>query len=293
VRATDFMMVFLILSSVTQVAQGFSMPKTVFFADVLGFSSLSKTPGASGAADALSDLAHLLSSEDELVQLLQSSVWTERYGLSDSIFLIAEDSVQACAAAAEFFFDLAYVNHEAEAPVLLRGSIAIGESLRVKPIFPESAKANLAGEAVVRAVRLEAGGPKGPRLLLSEETAKAWEESSQPESWLLSRNQEGQAELLWLLPSDPTLANGLQIGEVCRTALRLALEHGPNPAFGYHYLGYLDLVIRSLERLLALQPKEAATAISISELEQAVPRFEILLAASESVLLERLRALIQ
>ncbi|MFL6258730.1 MAG: hypothetical protein ACJ76Y_03360 [Thermoanaerobaculia bacterium] len=269
------------------------MPKTLFFADVLGFGSLSKTPGASGAADALSDLAHLLSSEDELVQLLQSSVWTERYGLSDSIFLIAEDPVQACAAASEFFFDLAYVNHDVEAPVLLRGAVTIGESLRVKPIFPESATANLVGEAVVRAVRLEESGLKGPRLLLAEETAKAWESSPQPRDWLLSRNETGQAEILWLLPPDPTLANGLQIGEICRTALRLAREHGANPSFGYHYLGYLDLVTRSLERLLALQPKEAATAISISELEQAVPRFEILLAASESVLLERLRALIQ
>ena len=75
------------------------MTKTVFFADVLGFGSLSTPPGASGAADALSDLAHLLSSEGRFVQLLQSPVWTERYGLSDSIFLVAEDPVQACAAA--------------------------------------------------------------------------------------------------------------------------------------------------------------------------------------------------
>lgn len=227
------------------------------------------------------------------MKLLQSSVWTERYGLSDSIFLVAEDSVQACAAAAEFFFDLAYVNHEAEEPVLLRGAITIGESLRVKPIFPESAKANLVGEAVVRAVRLEGSGPKGPRLLLAEETAKIWEESSQPKNWLLSRNETGQAELLWPLPPDPESVNGLQIGEVCETALRLAEKHGADPSFGYHYLGYLDLVTRSLERLLALQPKEAATAISISELAQAVPRFEILLAASVPALLERLRTLIQ
>lgn len=269
------------------------MTKTVFFADVLGFSNLSKTSGASGAADALSDLAHLLSSGDEIVKLLQSPIWTERYGLSDSIFLVAADPVQACAAAAELFFDLAYVNHEAEAPVLLRGAITIGESLRVGPIFPESATANLVGEAVVRAVRLEAGGPKGPRLLLSEETAKAWEESSQPESWLLSRNGKGQAELLWLLPPDINHANGLQIGEVCRTAFRLARAHGENPSFGYHYLGYLDLAFQSLQRLRAFRPNEAATAIAISELKQDAPRLELLLASSEAALLTRLREILR
>jgi class 3 adenylate cyclase len=269
------------------------MPKTVFFADVLGFSTLSKTPGASGAADALSDLAHLLSSEDELVKLLQSSIWTERYGLSDSIFLVAEDAVQACAAASEFFFDLAYVNHEAEAPVLLRGAITIGESLRVKPIFPESATANLVGEAVVRAAHLEKNGPKGPRLLLAEETAKAWEGSSQPRDWLLSRNEKGQAELLWLLPPDPTLANGLQIGEICRTAFWLAREHGANPSFGYHYLGYLDLVARSLQRLQAFWPGEASIALAISELEQEAPQLELLLTPKESDLRDRLHMLLK
>lgn len=269
------------------------MTKTVLFADVLGFGSLSKAPGASGATDALSDLAHLLSSEDELAKLLRSSVWTERYGLSDSIFLIAEDTVQACAAAAEFFFDLAYVNHETESPVLLRGGITVGEALRVGPIFPESATANLVGEAVVRAVRLEGSGPKGPRLLLSEETATAWEESSQTRNWLLSRGETGQAELLWPLSPDPALANGLLIGEVGRTAFRLAREHGSNPSFGYHYLGYLDLFTRSLERLLALQPKEGAIAISASDLKQEAPELEsILLAASETVLFDRLRALV-
>jgi class 3 adenylate cyclase len=267
------------------------MSKTVFFADVLGFSNLSETPGAGGAADALSDLAHLLSGKGEIVKLLQSAIWTERYGLSDSIFLVATDPVQACAAAAEFFFDLAYINHEAEEPVLLRGAITIGEALRVKSVFPESAHYNLVGEAVVRAVRLEESGSKGPRLLLSPETAKAWEESSQPESWLLSQNGKGQAELLWLLPPDPTLANGLQIGEVCRRALRLAREHGENPSFGYHYLGYLDLVTQSLQRLLTVRPDEGTTAVEISELRVEAASLEALLVTPEVVLLDRLRSI--
>jgi hypothetical protein len=269
------------------------MSKTVLFADILGFGSLSKIPGASGAADTLSDLAYLLSDEEELAQLLRSTIWTERYGLSDSLFLVAEDPVQACAAAAEFFFDLAYVNHEAEAPVLLRGAITIGESLRVKPIFPESATANLVGEAVVRAVRLEESGAKGPRLLLSEETAKAWESSPQLRDWLLSSNEKGQTELLWLLPPDPTVANGLQIGEVCRAALQLARKHGANPSFGHHYLGYLDLVIRSLQRLRALRPAEASIALATSELKQEAPQLEQLLNAKKPDILDRLHVLLE
>jgi hypothetical protein len=267
------------------------MPKTVFFADVLGFGSLSKAPGAAEAADALSDLAHLLSSKDRLVKLLQSGAWTERYGLSDSIFLVAEDPIQACSAASQFFFDLAYVNHQAEDPVLLRGAITIGEAFRLKPIFPESATANLVGEAVVRAVRLEETGSKGPRLLVSEETAKAWEESSQPQSWLLSRDSKGQAELLWLLPPDPALANGLLVGEVCRTAFRLAREHGSNLSFGHHYLGYLDLVVQSLERLLTFQREEAAVAIETSGLKEEATSLEAFFTRADGSLLNRLRAL--
>lgn len=267
------------------------MARTVLFADVLGFSSLSKTPRAQGAADALSDLALLLSGNDELTKLLQSQVWTERYGLSDSIFLVAEEPVAACAAAAEFFFDLAYVNHAALNPVLLRGGVATGEAIRMGPIFPESARFNLVGEAVVRAVKLESEGPKGPRLLLSEEVARAWEGSTQHSGWLLSRNEAGQAEILWLLPPDPALANGLLIGEVCRTALRLARAHGGNPSFGYHYIGYLELVVRSLERLHAVQAQEGDTAIAISGLRQEVPHLEKLLLTPEAILLDRLRSL--
>lgn len=268
------------------------MDKIVLFADILGFSNLARTPGAEGATDALSDLAHLLSSEDELVRLLQSAVWSERYGLSDSILLVAQDPIQACRAAAELFFNLAYINHQAQAPVLIRGAITIGEALRVKPIFPESATANLVGEAVVRAVKLEAEGPKGPKLLVSEETARAWESSAQPASWLLSRNEKGQAELLWLLSPDPALANGLLIGEVCSSAFRLVREYGSNPSFGYHYLGYLDLTIRSLERLLALRPKEGEIALQVSGLNEERPTLEKLLLTPEAILLERLRSLL-
>jgi hypothetical protein len=266
--------------------------KTVLFADVLGFSGLASAPRAEGATDALSDLAHLLSSSDELVTLLgsASSPWTERYGLSDSIFLVSEEPIRACKAAAEFFFNLAYVNHQARNPVLLRGAISIGEALQVQGIFPESSKANLVGEAVVRAVKLEEEGPKGPKLLLTQEAARAWEESSETPSWLLSRNERGQAELLWLLPPDPSMANGLQIGEVCRTAFRLAREHGTK-TFGYHYIGYLDLVARSLQRLRSARPEEAVTAIQVSALTDEVSSLEPLLLTPEAILLDRFRSL--
>lgn len=133
-----------------------------FFADVLGFGQMASLPGARGALDAISDLAHLLSDSDELIKFLANPVWKERYGLSDSLFLVAEDPIEACAAAAELFFNLTYVNHAAEAPVLLRGAIATGEAHRTEPIFPESATANLVGQAVVRAVRMEGQEPKGP-----------------------------------------------------------------------------------------------------------------------------------
>ena len=146
-----------------------SMDRTVLFADVLGFSTLSKTPGAQGAADALSDLAFLLSSDDELAKLLQSPVWAERYGLSDSIFLVAEDPVRACAAAAELFFNLSYVNHTADSPVLLRGGIAIGEAVKVGPIFPESAK-SAEGATALKISGLKEEAPALEGLLSTPET---------------------------------------------------------------------------------------------------------------------------
>lgn len=86
-------------------------------------------------------------------------------------------------------------------------------------------------------------------------------------------------------------SNGLLIGEVCRTAFRLVREHGGNPSFGYHYLGYLDLAIRSLERLLALRPKEGEIALQVSGLKEERPALEKLLLTPEANLLKSLRSL--
>lgn len=128
-------------------------------------------------------------------------------------------------------------------------------------------------------------------LLLSQEVAKALEDSCRVESWLLNRDAQGQAELLWLLPPDPSLSNGLLIGEVCHTAFRLALAYGAQPSFGYHYIGYLDLAVRSLQRLLEYRPEEGAAAIQASNLRTERSRLESLLMTPEIALWERLRAL--
>ena len=115
-------------------------------------------PGAPRAVDALADLAHLLSSDDDLIAFLQSPVWVERYGLSDSIFLVADDPVAGSAAAAQFFFDLAYVKHQSDRLVLLRGGLAQGEALKVGPLFPESGSANGGSSIGVRTTRPSCSG---------------------------------------------------------------------------------------------------------------------------------------
>ena len=75
------------------------MVSTVFFADVLGFSALSVTDAGS-AERALDDVALLFSDQHEITRLLQiGDPWTARYGLSDSIFLIADNAGAAAAAA--------------------------------------------------------------------------------------------------------------------------------------------------------------------------------------------------
>src|SRR5262249_52588892 len=111
---------------------------------------------------------------------------------------------------------------------------------------------------------------------------------------LLNRTIEGQAELLWLLPPAPAASNGLLIGEVCGTALRLAREHGANPRFGYHYRGYLDLALRSLRRLLDKNPQEGKIALTTCGLAQNRPALEDVLRPLinlEAVFLELLRDL--
>lgn len=240
--------------------------RIVFFADVLGFASMARGLGAAGAVDALSDLARVLSSEDEIARWVQSDIWSERHGLCDSLFLVADEPLAACKAAAELFFNLAYVHQASDSPVLLRGAIAAGEVRSTEPLFPESGTANLVGRAVVEAVDLESSGVKGPRLLVSETVARALEAGHQTQgvTTFLDRTESGVGEILWLLPASKLAdANGTMIGEICRAAVDLFLEHGRDPAIGIHYSAYLGLALRSLRRLRELSSKQFALAVAV------------------------------
>src|ERR1700719_2564572 len=202
-----------------------TMKTALFYADILGFSIAATEPGAGRALGQLSDVAHIPSTDDSLAKYLQRGVWNARYGLSDSIFLLARDAADACLAGAEFFFNLAYYNATVELPVLMRGSITFGDVRKTRPIFPETGKGNVVGEAVVRAVQLERSGPKGPRLLVSAEVANSFKKNS-PRKHLLDTHAE-TSELFCLLPEDLALAEGLLIGDVARAACRQALNARP------------------------------------------------------------------
>jgi hypothetical protein len=199
-----------------------------------------------------------------IAKYLQRSVWRERYGLSDSIFLVGKDTIEASAAAAEFFFNLAFYNATQDRPVLMRGAITLGEVHRTGPIFPETAKANLVGEAIVRAVELEKSGAKGPRLLVSAEIAAALRKSKLKS--LVDRTTAGTNELLWLLSPDVHRAEGLDVGDIVAAAARLALNAGVNSAVREHYASYLDLAIRSLLKLKTALPEAADLALKKAQI---------------------------
>jgi len=235
----------------------------VFYADILGFGELSDVSGAGPARSALLDTAQVVSDNDDLSRYIQRDNWLCRYALSDSLFLVSDNAVDACVAAAEIFFGLAFLNASHEdvilrQSVLLRGGISCGDFQEVKPLFPETSKGNLVGEAVVSAVKLERSKPRGPRLFVSDEVASSLERTGgEGVAWIVDRLSEGPAELLWLLSPDPSEANGTMIGDVCDAAVRLFDWYGGNQDIGLHYAGYLDLVVRSLERLRDRNPDQA------------------------------------
>ena len=255
--------------------------RAVFFADILGFSTMASAPGAVRARDALADVARLFK-DDPLAGLLKGS-WERRYGLSDSLVLLGKDPARAAAEAAQFCFSLAFYNSASQrGAVLVRGALTFGEVAEVEPLFPETGRANLVGEAIVRAVGLEKSGAKGPRLVVSEEVARRLD------TWLLDRDA-GAAELLWLLPPEPHKADPGMIGEVARAAVTLFLHHEGGRA-GEHYLGYLDLVLRSLLRLRQRHRTVAERAIARAGLARAIPLLEARLATQtpEGKTLERI-----
>ncbi len=244
------------------------MPSALFFVDILGFSHSASLPGAEPACDALSDIARLLSSD--LARYVQTGTpWKGRYGLSDSIFLVADAVEPAAKAIAEFFFNLAFYNSRTDGLVLMRGGLVLGEVHVVAPLFRETASANLVGEAVVQAVLLERSGPKGPRVLLSEAVADALNDTQT--SWIVDRTSVGPAELLWLLPPDLSSVDGQMIGDVARAAVGFLTRNASDPQVLPHAVAYLDLVSRSLIRLKQHHPQAAKTVLQRVDLDSVHP----------------------
>jgi hypothetical protein len=264
----------------------------VFFADVLGFSALSRVANAAGAIDALTDLATMFSTRSNVARYLQAPAWRRRYGLSDSIFLVADDPAAACAAAAEIFFNLAFYNSQTDDAVLLRGAITLGDAREIGPLFPETASANLVGEAAMRAVQLEKCGAKGPRLLVSEEVVGAL--PAEFTSWMLDRTAEGPAELLWPLTPDPKASEPLMVGDVCQAATRLLLRQSQDAEAARHLVAYVDLLARALERLRQRNTNGAETILAMVDFRAVRPILQSLLTdrrIPESLVLERLDTL--
>ena len=115
----------------------------VFFADVLGFSALSRVANATPAVDALSDLASIFSTQSSVARYLQAPAWRRRYGLSDSIFLVADDPMEACAAAAEIFFNLAFYNSQADDCRAAAWGNHDGRCSRDRPALPRNGQRQL------------------------------------------------------------------------------------------------------------------------------------------------------
>lgn len=261
------------------------MDVVVFFADVLGFSAMA-TEDTARAERALDDVALLFSSHDEIAAYLQrDSPWTSRYGLSDSILLIAKDSVAAASAAAQFFFQLAYLNTAVpDQRVLMRGAVVRGDVVERGPIFTESGKANVVGEAVVRATLLEKSGVKGPRLLVDENVAGVLRGSKH--AWLLD-DAEGVREWLWPLPPDPSDIEISHLRPVCSSSAEAFLTAPARVAD--HYVAYVDLILRSLQRLRshdagaaktlvgAMQPDDVLRRLIALDARRAAERLEVLL----------------
>lgn len=261
-----------------------NMVRTVFFADVLGFSSLSRS-APEAAVEALTDIAILLSDEHPIAQYLNRFVWDARYALSDSIFLVGTQPAEVCRAVAEFFFNLAFYVAEADRPLLLRGAVALGDVRYADPIFPKTATSNLVGEAVVEAVTMEHCEPKGPRLFVSERVAAEIGKTSLA-GWLLSPVSESLSELLWLLPAEPERINQSMLQRVCQSGVAWFRQHGHQPGYGSHYLGYMELIVRSLLRLKERAPEMAEALKTQLGLPQVMASADLPASPSRERLLE-------
>ena len=232
----------------------------IFFADILGFGAMARTKGAGDAVDALSDVATVLVENGEITRFLGLERWHCRYGLSDSLFLVADTVSAACRGAAELYFNLAYLNCGVDTVVILRGGIAVGEYLETAALFAETGKGNLVGAAVVEAVRLEGDPLKGPHIFLTDAAATEVERGGDEVAWIVDRGAPGPPRLLWLLPTRLHDANGLLIGDVCRAGLNAFERYASDERAGRHYAGYVSLITRSLVKLQQEAGDEARSA---------------------------------
>ena len=169
----------------------------------------------------------------------------------------------------------------------------MGVVREVGPLFPETANANVVGDAVVRAVQLEKCGAKGPRLLVSDEVVGAL--PAEFTSWMLDQTAEGPAELLWLLTPDPKVTEPLMVADVCRVGTRLLATQSQDAAAAPHLVAYIDLIARSLERLRQRDAHAADATLALVDFSAVRPILQSLLSTSripEFLVLERIDALI-
>ena len=269
---------------------------TVLFADILGFGARSRSPDAEGAVDALTDLAAVLSDREGPARYLnRGAPWDRRHALSDSLLLTAPDTGAAVRAAVELFFNLAYYNAGQAIPVMIRGALAHGPVRELPPLFPESARGNLAGSAVVEAVDLEKRGGRGPRLFVTSPVADRLAGSEV--AWLLDRAGPGSLELLWVLPADPREVPAHQplAIDVGRAAVDYFLDQSGDPDAGPHALAYLDLVARTVARLREVDAGAAGHLLAAIGLDRTGPVLDGLVRARglpEVSTLDRVRALV-
>jgi hypothetical protein len=253
--------------------------EAVFYFDLLGFSARAGD-GAGLALDALSALAQVLGTP-QLASL--TGQWHHRYSLSDSVFLTTPDPLDAVRQAASLVFSLVHFTATGDDPVLVRGALAHGTVRHVRGIFLTSSEAaNLVGEGVVAAVRLEQAGLKGPRILLGTPLVeKLRTRDPRFVEWLLCPTPTpGIWEILWPLPAHPDLLDreAFSIGDICRLAINLFKARGGHPAHGDHYRDFLLLAARSVER--------AARYVRRGEASSATPVASWLPPADIDVILE-------
>lgn len=168
----------------------------------------------------------------------------------------------------------------------MRGALVHGEVRQRGPIFVESAKGNVVGEAVVKATMLEKSGAKGPRLLVDNDVAAKLEGT--PAAWLLDET-EGPKELLWILPPDPRAVDLSHLRPVVGAAADAFLNASEHVA--EHYVAYIDLVLRSLLKLRTIDDDMAATLTRSFDADAVAKRLDHLLARRSPLELRTLRRL--